>query len=129
MVLAAPVRLCMTDEHRQREATLNSFKAILIALSFALVVPISDANAQVAHRGVTPLHEIPPGQWIEKVVDDMDKPGQPFVIRIQGQRHEDTPGLLFSPPFRKAAGRQSTPILPRSLLMNGGLLQGTGLAS
>ena len=59
-----------------------SFKAILIALSLGLVVPVSDANAQVAHRGVTPLHKIPPGQWIEKVVGDMDKPGQPFVIRI-----------------------------------------------
>ena len=72
----------MNDEHRQREAILISFKAVLIALSFVLFVPISDANAQVAHGGVTPLHKIPPGQWIEKVEGDMDKPGQPFVIRI-----------------------------------------------
>ena len=61
---------------------MNSFKAVLIALSVGLLVPVSAAHSQVDHGGVMPLHKIPPGQWIEKVVGDMDKPGQPFVIRI-----------------------------------------------
>jgi len=72
----------MKAEHRRRGATLNSYKAVLVALFVGLFVPISDANSQVDHGGVAPLHKIPPGQWIEKVVGDMDKPGQPFVIRI-----------------------------------------------
>ena len=77
------VRSCVKAEHRQREATLNSYKAALIALSFGLFGPMSDANSQVGHGDVTPLHKIPPGQWIEKVVGDMDVPGQRFVIRIR----------------------------------------------
>ena len=36
----------------------------------------------LTHGGVAPLTRIPSEQWIEKVVGDMDKPGQPFVIRI-----------------------------------------------
>lgn len=62
---------------------MNSYKAAPIARSFGLFGPMSDANSQVGHGDVTPLHKIPPGQWIEKVVGDMDVPGQRFVIRIR----------------------------------------------
>jgi hypothetical protein len=49
----------------------------------ALFVVRVDAQSQVlTHGGVAPLSEIPSEQWIEKVIGDMDKPGQPFVIRI-----------------------------------------------
>ena len=60
---------------------MNSYKAIL-ALYVGLLVPVAAARAQADQGGVTPLHRIPPGVWIEKVVGDMDRPGQPFVIRI-----------------------------------------------
>src|SRR5262245_30533112 len=33
-------------------------------------------------RNVVPPRKIPPGQWVEKVWGDPDKPGAPFVIRI-----------------------------------------------
>ena len=73
---------CMETEHRQGETTLSSHRAVLVAFFVGLFVPVSAANSQVGHGGVTPLHKIRPGQWIENVVGDMDKPGQPFVIRI-----------------------------------------------
>jgi hypothetical protein len=82
----------MKSEHPKREAILSCYKAIVIALSIGLFVPLSDAQSQADRGGVTPLHKIPPGQWIEKVVGDMDKPGQPFVIRI----HHDA-GYIVMP--------------------------------
>lgn len=70
-----------------------SCKAIFIAASLALFFAASPANSdEPIHGGVVPLHVIPSGQWIEKVVGDMDKPGQPFVIRI----HHD-PGYVVLP--------------------------------
>ncbi len=42
-------------------------------------------NAQArdpARHGVVPLQEARPGQWVERVSGDPDKPGKPFVIRI-----------------------------------------------
>lgn len=60
-----------------------STQAILMALCLALFATGSHAElGDLVHGGVMPLHMIPSGQWIEKVVGDMDKPGQPFVIRI-----------------------------------------------
>jgi hypothetical protein len=58
-------------------------RALLTLLFLSLAVAAADANAQVlTHGGVAPLTKIPSGQWIEKIAGDMDKPGQPFVIRI-----------------------------------------------
>jgi hypothetical protein len=60
-----------------------SSKNIVFALNLTLSLAAANANSQeLVHGGVAPLHEIPSAQWIEKVVGDMDKPGQPFVIRI-----------------------------------------------
>lgn len=60
-----------------------SFNAIVMALLLALFVAETHADSQeLVHGGVVPLHVIPSGQWIEPVVGDRDKPGQPFVIRI-----------------------------------------------
>lgn len=58
-----------------------SFKTLFSLL--CLTLSWADARAQVlTHGGVAPLTKIPSEQWIEKVVGDMDEPGQPFVIRI-----------------------------------------------
>jgi hypothetical protein len=60
-----------------------SSKMLFRLLCLTLLVAGTDAQSQVlTHGGVAPLTKIPSEQWIEKVVGDMDKPGQPFVIRI-----------------------------------------------
>ena len=60
-----------------------SSKMLLKLLCQIVLVAGSVAQSQVlTHGGVAPLTKIPPEQWIERVVGDMDKPGQPFVIRI-----------------------------------------------
>jgi hypothetical protein len=60
-----------------------SSKSLFYVLGAMLLVAGTDARSQVlTHGGVAPLTNIPSEQWIEKVVGDMDKPGQPFVIRI-----------------------------------------------
>lgn len=60
-----------------------SSKTLFKLLCVTLLVGATDARSQVlTHGGVAPLTKIPSEQWIEKVVGDMDKPGQPFVIRI-----------------------------------------------
>ncbi len=67
------------------EITLVSSKNPIpfIFLCLTLLVVATDGQTQVlTHGGVAPMTKIPPDQWIEKVVGDMDKPGQPFVIRI-----------------------------------------------
>ena len=70
-----------------------SSKATVIVFTLALLVAGTRANSDdLFQGGVVPLHTIPSGQWIEKVVGDMDKPGQPFVIRI----HQD-PGYVVLP--------------------------------
>lgn len=62
-------------------------------LWLTLLVVATDGHTQVlTHGGVAPMTKIPPDQWIEKVVGDMDEPGQPFVIRI----HHD-PGYVVLP--------------------------------
>jgi hypothetical protein len=69
-----------------------SSKNIVFALYLALSVTGADANSQeLVHGGVVPLHKISSEQWIEKVAGDMDKPGQPFVIRI----HHDAGYVVF----------------------------------
>jgi len=60
-----------------------SSKTLFKLLCVTLLVGASDGRSQVlTHGGVARLTKIPSEQWIEKVVGDMDKPGQPFVIRI-----------------------------------------------
>jgi hypothetical protein len=60
-----------------------SSKILFRLLCLILFVAATAAQSQVlTHGGVAPLTKIPSEQWIEKVVGDMDKPGQPFVIRI-----------------------------------------------
>jgi hypothetical protein len=60
-----------------------SSKMLSRLLCLTLLVAGTDALSQVlTHGGVAPLTKIPSDQWIEKMVGDMDKPGQPFVIRI-----------------------------------------------
>lgn len=55
--------------------------------------PAANAQAQpLPHGGVFPLHPIAEGVWIEKLVGDMEVPGQEFVIRI----HHD-PGYVVLP--------------------------------
>ena len=60
-----------------------SFKALFNLLCLSLLAAGTYAHSQVlTHGGVAPMTRIPSEQWIEKVVGDMDRPGQPFVIRI-----------------------------------------------
>ena len=60
-----------------------SSKGLFNLLYVTLLVAGTDAGSQVlSHGGVAPLTNIPSEQWIEKVVGDMDRPGEPFVIRI-----------------------------------------------
>ena len=62
---------------------MNPSKALFSSLCLSLLVAGADAYSQVlTHGGVAPMTTIPSEQWIEKIVGDMDKPGQPFVIRI-----------------------------------------------
>ena len=60
-----------------------SSKMLFRLLCLTLLVAGTAAQSKVlTHGGVAPLTKIPSEQWIEKVVGDMDKPGEPFVIRI-----------------------------------------------
>ena len=60
-----------------------SSKELCKLLYLSLLVAGADVHSQVlTHGGVAPMTKIPSEQWIEKIVGDMDKPGQPFVIRI-----------------------------------------------
>ena len=60
-----------------------SSKALFNLLCLSLLVAGADAYSQVlTHSGVAPMTKIPSEQWIEKIIGDMDVPGQPFVIRI-----------------------------------------------
>ena len=67
-----------------------SAKALFNLLCPSLLVAGADACSHVlTHDGVAPMHKIPSEQWIQKIIGDLDKPGQPFVIRI----HHD-PGYV-----------------------------------
>jgi hypothetical protein len=60
-----------------------SSKTLFGLLCLTLLVAGTDVQSQVlTDGGVAPLTKIASEQWIEKVVGDMDKAGQPFVIRI-----------------------------------------------
>lgn len=60
-----------------------SSKTLCNLMCMALLAAGTDSRSQVlTHGGVVPLKKIPSEQWIEKVVGDMDKPGELFVIRI-----------------------------------------------
>ena len=49
----------------------------------SLLVAGADAYSHLlTHDGVAPMTKIPSEQWIQKIIGDMGKPGQPFVIRI-----------------------------------------------
>ena len=57
-------------------------KALRNLLCLSLLVFGADAYSQaLTQGGVAPMTKIPSEQWIEKIIGDMDKPGQPFVIR------------------------------------------------
>ena len=60
-----------------------SSKTLFQVLCLTLLVAGVDGRSQVLTQGgVAPLTKIPSEKWIERIVGDMDKPGQPFVIRI-----------------------------------------------
>lgn len=63
--------------------------AVWIILSSTIA---SAQPAPLAHGGVSPMHSMAEGVWIEKVVGDMSVPGEEFVIRI----HHD-PGYIVLP--------------------------------
>jgi hypothetical protein len=68
---------------RMKEAPMFSFRALFLTPLLVLFLAGGNAEAQdSATYGVVPLHKLPPGQWVEKVWGDPDKPGGPFVIRI-----------------------------------------------
>jgi hypothetical protein len=59
------------------------FNPLFNLLCVTLLVAASDAQSQLPpDGGVAPLTKIPSEQWIQKVVGDMDRPHEPFVIRI-----------------------------------------------
>lgn len=69
-----------------------SFRILFLALFLALSSAGSAVNSQEPGRhGVVPLNKFSPGQWVEKVWGDPDKPGVPFVIRI----HNDAGYVVF----------------------------------
>lgn len=60
-----------------------SFRIVLLIPLLIFAIILSNAQAQdSAVHGVVPLHKPRPGQWVERVWGDPDKPGEPFVIRI-----------------------------------------------
>jgi hypothetical protein len=60
-----------------------TFRLSLLTSLLILLLTSSGAEAQdAATHGVVPLHKPRPGQWVERVWGDPDKPGAPFVIRI-----------------------------------------------
>jgi hypothetical protein len=68
-------------------------KTLVQVLCLALPVVGVDAQSQVlTHGGVAQMTKIPSEQWIEKIIGDMDMPGQPSVIRI----HNDA-GYVVAP--------------------------------
>jgi hypothetical protein len=60
------------------------FRILLLTPLLVLSVAVNNAEAQdsATHGGVVPLRKHAPGQWVEKVWGDPDKPGAAFVIRI-----------------------------------------------
>ena len=68
---------------RRKAASTYSFQNVLLTLLLMFMLALSNAEAQdTATHGVVPLHKLPPGQAVERVWGDPDKPGAPFVIRI-----------------------------------------------
>jgi hypothetical protein len=60
-----------------------SLRVVVLTPLLMFVLSLSNAEAQdSAAHGVVPLHKPQPGQWVERVWGDPDKPGEPFVIRI-----------------------------------------------
>ena len=60
-----------------------SFRIVLLIALLISATILSNAQAQdSAVHGVVPPHKPRPGQWVERVRGDTDKPGEPFVIRI-----------------------------------------------
>jgi hypothetical protein len=58
-------------------------RIFFLALVLALSLTGNGVPSQgPAHHGVVPLNKFSPGQWVEKVWGDPDKPGAVFVIRI-----------------------------------------------
>jgi hypothetical protein len=69
---------------RRRETTsIFSFRNVLLLslIIFGLIVSNAQAQPSAAHI-VVPLNTPRPGQWVERIRGDFDKPGEPFVIRI-----------------------------------------------
>jgi hypothetical protein len=61
------------------------FQIRIAALASLLTLSSVFSNAQAqdsAGAGVVPLDKPRPGQWLERVRGDFEKPGEPFVIRI-----------------------------------------------
>ena len=68
---------------RTKQASMFSFRILFLAPVLALFLAGKGAESQESARhGVVPLHKISPGQWVDKVWGDPDKPGAPFVLRI-----------------------------------------------
>jgi hypothetical protein len=68
---------------RRQRASMVSFRNLLLLALIIIGLIVSSAQAQ--HSGtqtVVPLSNPRPGQWVERVRGDLDKPGEPFVIRI-----------------------------------------------
>jgi hypothetical protein len=59
------------------------FKTLFSLLCVTLLVAASDAQSQLPpNGGVAPLTKIPSEQWIQKVVGDMDQPGEPSAFTM-----------------------------------------------
>jgi len=61
------------------------FSRIILALVFTIffsVCSYAQSEADHAPPVVVPLHKMRPGQWVEKVWGDPEKPGEVFAIRI-----------------------------------------------
>ncbi|HEY7890067.1 MAG TPA: cupin domain-containing protein [Steroidobacteraceae bacterium] len=62
---------------------MHSSRTFAMLVGLILSAAATGATPEdLVHGGVVPLHKIPSAQWIEKVVGDMNAPGQPFVIRV-----------------------------------------------
>src|SRR5580704_11576443 len=84
--LTSPARQSSGLLRRQRleqGTRMVLFNPLFNLLCVTLLVAASDAQSQLPpDGGVAPLTKIPSEQWIQKVVGDMDRPHEPFVIRI-----------------------------------------------
>lgn len=64
-------------------ASIFSFRNVLLLSLIIFGLMVSNAEAQhPVTKTVVPLNKPRPGQWVERVRGDLDKPGEPFVIRI-----------------------------------------------